>query len=84
MYLAATETLAARALSVRPLVWLGQISYSLYLWHFPIIDTTAGSAHAVRAGFSVLVAWLSYRFVEQPFMRRRKHPVLVPVPAIAS
>jgi len=38
----------------------------------------------VRAGFSVLVAWLSYRFVEQPFMRRRKHPVLVPVPAIAS
>jgi peptidoglycan/LPS O-acetylase OafA/YrhL len=64
-----------RALTSAPLRFLGKISYSLYLWHWPLlvlpvlwleralspVEVTA----AVTA--SIGVAWLSWRFVEQPF-----------------
>lgn len=63
-------------LSLRALVWLGLISYSLYLVHWPILaflrivlDTTdlpfAIATAAVTA--SLVIAWLSFRFVEKPF-----------------
>ncbi|PYC88230.1 acyltransferase [Streptomyces tateyamensis] len=64
---------AGRLLAVRPLVWIGGLSYSLYLWHWPLLV----AARAVRpeggallgAGVvlaSVLPAWLSHRWVENP------------------
>ncbi|MEZ0244668.1 MAG: acyltransferase family protein [Sphingomonas sp.] len=66
---------AARLLSLRPLVWLGLISYSAYLYHQPIFAFVAvGSldepGQALRAALIVPVfvcAWLSWRFVERPF-----------------
>ncbi|MCW3848192.1 acyltransferase [Sphingomonas sp. LB-2] len=66
---------AARLLAVRPLVWLGLISYSAYLYHQPIFAFVAASAldepsRMLSAALilPVLVcAWLSWRFVEQPF-----------------
>ncbi|GAA3548021.1 membrane protein [Aeromicrobium flavum] len=59
--------------------FLGLISYPLYLWHWPIIvflrpDTTPLDGLAldlVRVGLSVLLAWLTYRYVEAPIRGRR-------------
>ncbi len=71
----------SRLLSLRPIVWVGLVSYSLYLWHWPIMVylrvLTARAVLSVEVGLvavaaSVLCAWLSYRYVERPL--RRKPP----------
>ena len=57
-----------RLLQFRPLVLLGVISYGLYVWQgfvFAILGGLPGIAVAL------LVAVVSYRFIEQPFRRRR-------------
>ena len=61
-------------LSHPALTFVGVISYPLYLWHWPILTFTrivtsrepAPLVIAAAAGGSVLLAWLTYRFVEQP------------------
>lgn len=62
----------------RPLmVWIGLISYPLYLWHWPLLAYFHNFSYLVEAhwhplfisgllGLSVVLAWLSYRFVEEP------------------
>jgi peptidoglycan/LPS O-acetylase OafA/YrhL len=68
-----------RILSLRPLVWTGLISYSLYLWHWPILVfgrlIANHKLNAVeRCSLIVLIfiaAWLSWRFVESPFRNVR-------------
>ena len=69
----ATErNVASRLLSVRPAVWVGDLSYSWYLWHWPlIVFATAlwprvGWTALTLAAVSLLPAWLSYRYVENP------------------
>ncbi|MBO0819218.1 MAG: acyltransferase [Nocardiopsaceae bacterium] len=64
----------ARLLSARPMVFLGGISYSLYLWHFPVINLFIqwhGKDPGVMTGpalaaASVLLAWLTKSLVEDP------------------
>jgi len=67
-----------RVLSWRPLVFVGSISYSLYLWHWPVVvfqqigglaPWTEGGGRRVVMLFavSVLLGYLSWRFVEAPF-----------------
>lgn len=71
LILAALNSRAPAALlSWRPLVGLGTISYSLYLWQGPIW-MIFGRGGIVSASIVVVAAWLSYRFVEEPFRRRR-------------
>lgn len=62
-------------LGFAPLRWIGTRSYSLYLWHWPIfqitrpgMDVSLGGwqLFALRIGVTLLLAELSYRFVEQP------------------
>jgi peptidoglycan/LPS O-acetylase OafA/YrhL len=56
------------------LVWFGLISYPLYLWHWPLLSfARLIDEHAplpwirlALLGGAVLLAWLTYRFVEQP------------------
>ncbi|QCU77542.1 acyltransferase [Citricoccus sp. SGAir0253] len=65
-------------LSLRPLRWVGDLSFSLYLWHWPLLvvaeflldGLTPASGLAV-AGLSFLPAWLSYRYIERPAQRWR-------------
>lgn len=66
------------------LVWTGLVSYSLYLWHYIVLQVVNGSVPLAAMGLSpmqgvllvsvplaLLVAWLSYRFVERPFLESR-------------
>jgi len=75
-------SLAGRLLSLSPIVFVGMISYSLYLWHWPIIvfqgmsGSFAQGASPKAAKLIVLLAsfaaaTLSWKFVEQPFRGRR-------------
>ncbi len=73
-------SLVSVALANRFLVWIGLISYSLYLWHWPIFSflrivkgtTFLSNTLAIAAiSGSVGMAWVSFRFVERPF---RAHP----------
>lgn len=57
-----------------PLVWLGRLSYSLYLWHWPVfvlMRWTVGidslPLKAVALALALVLAMASLRFVEQPF-----------------
>ena len=57
-------------LEAAPLRWLGNVSYGLYLWHYPIAWVTRANGLVVLA-VSLVLAQLSYRFIERPFIRRR-------------
>lgn len=73
--IAARRGPVSQLLSIRPMVWIGTISYSLYLWHWPLLaliryytgqyELTPASLVLFFIG-SFLVAWLSYRFIEWP------------------
>ncbi len=63
----------ARWLAWKPMVWIGLVSYSAYLWHWPVLAFYRyGHSHiGLAAGTTIFIltfvlAWLSYRFVEQP------------------
>ena len=66
---------ASRVLSVRPLTFMGDVSYSLYLWHWPVIVFTVamlGRTPRIREAFllavlSFALAAASYFWVEQRF-----------------
>ncbi len=68
-----------KALAFKPLAGVGMISYSLYLWHWPLIAFykqyfSQDLSPQAAAGIAVLtfaIAWLSFRFVEQPFRRHK-------------
>ncbi|MDO8903852.1 acyltransferase family protein, partial [Hydrogenophaga sp.] len=62
-------------LASRPMVWVGLISYPLYLWHWPLLTFAylrAGEEAPVWTtqlgwvALSVLLAWLTYRLIEKP------------------
>jgi peptidoglycan/LPS O-acetylase OafA/YrhL len=71
-----------RVLTWRPFTWVGDISYSLYLWHWPALvlvvplitgDDPEWLVKTVVIGAVVLLSMLTYHLVEQPF-RRGKLP----------
>ena len=62
----------SRLLGLQPAVTIGDLSYSIYLWHWPMIVFAnallpgRGWVAPAAAGFSFLPAWASYRYVENP------------------
>src|SRR5439155_18480853 len=79
--------LAAHLLRARPLRWLGERSYGIYLWHWPIVALLRPGVDVswpplataiVTVTAAAVLGTLSYRFVEQPFLRRSR-PIRSPV-----
>jgi peptidoglycan/LPS O-acetylase OafA/YrhL len=69
--------ITSRLLSLRPLVFTGRISYSLYLWHVPVLAALGATAYddrpvrsALAIAVTVGVAAASYSLVERPLRRR--------------
>jgi peptidoglycan/LPS O-acetylase OafA/YrhL len=73
----------SQALGWRPIVAIGDTSYSLYLWHWPVIVFAAALwpetawVLVVAAVLSIVPAVLSYRYVEQPIRLSRGHPAIL-------
>lgn len=74
-----------KVLSAKPIALLGAMSYSMYLLHFPILEATNAclvgkfptrGVTAVQGGvvlpFVLGIFWLSYKYIELPFMRMGK------------
>ncbi len=69
-------------LASRPMVWIGLISYPLYLWHWPLLVFFAlikfSPLTLLERGLilllSVLLAWATYRFIEKPLRFGRSQP----------
>jgi peptidoglycan/LPS O-acetylase OafA/YrhL len=72
---APSSNIAMRILAHPVLVWVGVISYPLYLWHWPLLSMpqlilAERPSMEIRASAVVvafLLAWLTYRWIERPF-----------------
>lgn len=76
LLLSSPDGIINKFLSHKILVWIGGISYSLYLWHWPLLAIIRYYTESYELSLSLLLtyllvtficAWLSYRFIEQPF-----------------
>ena len=69
----------ATLLAFAPIVFLGRISYSLYLWHVPILiwvgaeQTETSAASVMGVALALIAATASYYLIELPFLRRKPH-----------
>ncbi len=79
-------------LSLAPLVWVGTISYGLYLWHWPVLLVlTPGRTHlsgieldATRIAVTVACATASYYAVELPIRRGKTLRAAIALPSAAA
>ena len=70
---------AGRCLAAKPVVFIGLISYSFYLWHWPflafshyrILSPLSAGYRATMVGLGFVCAVLSWKFIETPFRERR-------------
>lgn len=69
----------SRWLSWRPLQWIGRVSYSWYLWHWPVlllghalIGSDSPGWRIVWVLLSLLLASVSYRYVESPIRHQQR------------
>ncbi|MGE6562200.1 acyltransferase family protein [Pseudomonas hunanensis] len=73
-------------LSFRPMVWIGLISFPLYLWHWPLLtfariiesETPPAEVRLAAVGAATILAWVTYRFLEKP-LRTSKSALKTPV-----
>ena len=85
-----SDSVGSRFLALKPLVWIGLISYPLYLWHWPLLSyirimESGAPTEALLwagAGAALLLAALTTRFIEQPL--RHSHRVRTAVVGLGS
>ncbi|MBL1418937.1 MAG: acyltransferase [Alphaproteobacteria bacterium] len=73
------ENLVGKLLGLRPMVTIGLISYSAYLWHWPIFsfarirmfEPPSELIFIILAIVSLVFAYLSWKFIEQPFRNKQ-------------
>ncbi len=77
--MAARDSFISRILAHPVLVWIGGLSYSLYLWHWPVLAFIRYATESYHLNISLLVgggilllllSYVSWRWVEIPFRRR--------------
>ncbi len=79
-------------LASRPMVFVGLISYPLYLWHWPILaldrlvhsDMLGRGNRMLAVALSFLLAWLTYRAIERPLRFSRKALTAVALCAVVA
>lgn len=82
----------ARLLSLAPMRFVGDISYSLYLWHWPVMSlwrfqrgvVLAPWEMATTIALSFVLAVASYRWIERPFLARHRDTAAGRVVAVAA
>lgn len=82
--MAAQDHMAQRILSFKPVTFFANISYSLYLWHWPLFvfarynlgPNLPLSLDCLLIMTSIFLAFLSWNFVEQPMLRKKNHTPL--------
>lgn len=75
IYAGRRAVLLHRILANEPAVFIGRISYPLYLWHWPIyfalrrLDMTSTAGYVMAIALAVVLSYLTYRYVEGPARR---------------
>ena len=72
-------SLTHKILTLPPMIWIGLTSYSAYLWHQPVfafyrlqsLDEPSPLTMILLTGIVLLLAWVSWYFIEQPFRASR-------------
>ncbi|NQX58674.1 acyltransferase family protein [Paenibacillus qinlingensis] len=73
----------SKVMGCKPLRWIGKRSYSLYIWHYPVIILTSsaidtGETNWVKMGMQVVLSFLlaafSFSYIEEPFRRNGFQP----------
>lgn len=76
------KPLCLRLLSLKPIVFIGLISYSLYIWHWPVFAfirylSLAETTTTLIFAFSIIliISYLSWRFIERPARKLHRSPL---------
>jgi len=83
------QTILYKFFSFPPLVYIGLLSYSLYLWHQPVfaisrsysLSSLSSFTYFILIGLSIFLSFLSYKYVETPFRNSKlvTRNILIPV-----
>jgi peptidoglycan/LPS O-acetylase OafA/YrhL len=93
MVMAAPGAIFSGLLRKQPLVWIGRISYGLYLWHYPVFiacrragtqDWHRVADFSAQFGFTLAAASLSYYAIERPFLRLKSRLAVGAPPAVVA
>jgi len=75
-----STVLVSKALSLKPVVLVGLMSYSIYLWHHPVyaflrlktVGDPSFNSFVLAVMLSILLGYLTWRFVETPFRDKKR------------
>ncbi len=76
------KSIGLRLLSLKPVLFIGLISYSLYIWHWPVfallnyLEFKKTFIWALAFGVVLIISYLSWRFIEKPGRQFSKTPIV--------